>query len=115
VKTIVKVAALTGAALLALTGCGPDEGDIVDKQYREDLSYWTSGPVQHCSTTYSGSGKYRTSRTSCYTRTESRYHYDPAQYWFMLRTEDGKVHRKDVSDDVWYRWSIGDHFKKGAR
>lgn len=114
-KNLLKVAALSGAALLVLVGCGPDEGDIVDKQYREDMSYTTWGPVTHCTTYYTGTGTRRTSRQSCSTRTESHYHYDPAQYWLMLRTEDGKVHRKDVSDDVWYRWNIGEHFKKGER
>lgn len=94
------LAALWVAALLALAGCGPSEGDVLDKRWKPDLSYW--GTMVSCS----GTGK----TLSC--STIPHWYYIPADYILILRVPSGDVQDKHVDRKSYYSINVGDHFKE---
>lgn len=95
--------AVVAVALLALTGCGPTEGEVVDKKHIPNRSYWGNVPVETCS----GTGSAR----RCTTRWENRYHSRPEE-WHLYLNFQGKVHDKRVNRTTYYRWNIGDYYQE---
>lgn len=86
--------------LMALTGCGPKEGRVLDKRWKPDLSYW--GTQTSC-TSYNG-------RSRC--TTNPHWYYVPAQWILILETPDGDVKEKNVKRKIYYKIKIGDYYKE---
>lgn len=95
-----KIIAAAVLAVLLLTGCGPKEGDVVDKRWKPDLSYW--GVITQC-TSYGN-------RTQC--NTVPHWYYVPARYILILRVETGEIKDKDVRRSVYYSINVGDHYQE---
>jgi hypothetical protein len=95
-RRIVSAAALGLVFVLALAGCGPKEGDVLDKRWKPDLSYWAVA----CSTI--------NGRTSC----GPHWFYVPAEYILVLETPDGDIKEKNVKRKVYYKINVGDHYKE---
>jgi outer membrane biogenesis lipoprotein LolB len=87
------------ALLAMLTGCGPKEGEVVDKRWKPDLSYW--GTKTECTTI--------NNRSRC--TTSPHWYYNPAQYYLILRTPEGKVREKNVKRKVYDGISVGEYYR----
>lgn len=124
-----KLIGLAGAAVLVLTGCGGLQGEVVDKQYIP--GYYTTEQravyrtechtVTKWRTTYSGTGKYRTSRTTAYPAQDCNSvwsHSVPYQHWhsacarLTVRTDEGKVRSRCVSEQRFYSVEVGQQYRE---
>lgn len=86
--------------LLILTGCGPKEGEVIDKRWKPDLSYW--GTQTTCTTV--------NNRSRC--TTSPHWYYNPPVYYLILRTPEGKVKDKSVGRTTYYNTNVGDYYRE---
>lgn len=126
-----KLIGLAGAAALLLAGCGSLEGEVVDKQYIP--GYYTTEhravyrtecrTVTKYRTSYSGTGTSRRSTSTPYTTQDCDSvwsHSVPYQHWhsactrLTVRTDEGKVRSRCVSERKYYSVEVGQRYKDDA-
>lgn len=88
------------AAVILLAGCGPKEGLVLDKRWKPDLSYWGTRDV--CS--YTGNRPYCSTYPHWYSM--------PAEWILILKTPEGDVKDKYVSQTKYYTINVGDYYKE---
>lgn len=100
-------------AAVALTGCGPSEGTVVEKQSRPAEWYWTT-----CYRTVTvPNGKTTTTRSEPYACQQ----YRPASYDLYLREEVGGAPGKhepeagwrSVGERVYMACEVGEYYRDG--
>jgi hypothetical protein len=101
-------------AAVALTGCGPSEGTVVEKQYSAAEWYWTTC-YRTETTTINGKPQSRSYPYSC-------QQYRPASYNLYLREEVGGAPGKhepeagwrSVGERVYMACKVGQYYRDGA-
>jgi hypothetical protein len=86
-------AAVALVAAVALAGCGPAEGTVVQKDYRPAEWYWTTC-YRTETTTINGKPQSRSYPYSC-------QQYRPASYSLYLREETGGAPGKHEPEEGW--------------
>lgn len=106
---LVTTLALAAVTLATFTGCGPEEGTILGKQYLRDQSYWTT--VADYSTVCTGSGTTRTCRSQ-WIGSHQQWNYVPDCWQLLIKTPEGKGASVCVDSSVWADADAGEYWKK---
>ena len=100
-------------AAVALTGCGPSEGTVVEKDYRAAEWYWTTC-YRTETTTINGKPQSRSYPYSC-------QQYRPASYNLYLREEVGVASSREpeagwrsVGERVYMACKVGQYSRDDA-
>lgn len=118
--------ALLLLSLLVLTACAPEQGDVVDKDYDPERTWYSTEPVYTTETyscpktkTTTSNGKSTTSTymSTCtrqrQTGTHQVQHYSPERY--RLKIQDGDdVGWIEVPERTYDKAKIGDYYEKGG-
>lgn len=122
-----RLLALVLLLLLALTACAPEQGDIVDKKYEPERTWYTTEPIYvtesySCSktrtTTSNGKTTTRTYPATCTRQvqrgSEQVEHYSPEK--FRLKITDGDdTGWVAVPERTYDKADIGDYYEKGGK
>jgi len=108
-----RAAVVALVAAVALAGCGPSEGTVIEKQYRPAEWYWTT-----CYRTVSvPNGKTTVTRSEPYACQQ----YRPASYDLYLREDVGVSSSREpeagwrsVSERVYMACKEGQYYRDGA-
>jgi len=108
----VAAALLALVAALALAGCGPSEGTVVQKSYSPAEWYWTTC-YRTETTTINGKPQSRSYPYSC-------QQYRPASYDLYLREDVGVASSREpeegwrgVGEKVYMACEVGQYFREG--
>ena len=105
---------------LVLPACAPEQGDIVDKKYEPERTWYTTEPIYStqtysCPRTTTVNGKTTTVSGTCtrqvQTGSHQVQHYDPEE--FRLKITDGEdTGWVSVPERTYDRAKVGDYYEK---
>lgn len=108
----VGVAVVALVAAVALTGCGPSEGTVVEKQSRPAEWYWT--------TCYRSVPYYDGKTTRTRSEPYACQQYRPASYDLYLREDVGVASSREpeagwrsVGEQVYMACEVGEYYRDG--
>lgn len=106
-------AAVAVAVLVAVTACGPESGEVVDKRHREGYEY----PVTQCSTSTRTTGTGTSARRTTYQDCWTEYRWEPPRWYLELENEnaDGETvtGERPVPEVTYGDCRIGDWYENG--